>query len=199
VPELMWEGKYGPDGRKIAPLRVSLPFQTIETVNESAQKRQQVLDFFAADRTPEWRNRLVWGDKKYVLPALLDNFSGAVDLIYIDPPFATGQDFSLPIRVEDANFVKKSSVIEIKAYRDTWGAGLDGYAEWFYSMATYFQQLLAETGSLCVHVDPGVSHIIRLVLDEVFGATSFQNEIAWKRTTGKSLQSRRSYSGGMTA
>lgn len=191
MPELMWDGKYGPDGKRIAPIRVSLPFQTIETVNESAQKRQQVLDLFASERAPEWRNRLIWGDKKYVLPALLDDFSGVIDLIYIDPPFATGQDFSLPVHVEDANFMKEPSMIEVKAYRDTWGNGLDGYAEWFYSMATYFQQLLSETGSLCVHVDPGVSQIVRLILDEVFGPTSFLNEIAWKRTTGKSLQSRR--------
>ena len=174
MPELMWEGKYGPDGRKkVGPVRVSLPFQTIETVNESAQKRQQVLEFFAADRTPEWRNRLIWGDKKYVLPALLDEFSGAIDLIYIDPPFATGQDFSLPISVEDVNFVKEPSMIEVKAYRDTWGAGLDSYAEWFYTMATYFQALLSETGSLWVHVNPGVSHIIRLILDEVFWGDVF--------------------------
>ena len=87
--------------------------------------------------------------------------------------------------------MKEPSMIEVKAYRDTWGKGLDGYAEWFYSMATYFHQLLAETGSLCVHVDPGVSQIVRLILDEVFGVISFLNEIAWKRTTGKSLQSRR--------
>jgi hypothetical protein len=69
------------------PIRVSLPFQTVETVNESAQDRQMALDLFSAGRDAAWRNRLIWGDKKYVLPSLLDELGGKVNLIYIDPPF----------------------------------------------------------------------------------------------------------------
>ena len=49
---------------------------------------------FTSDVDAEWRNRLIWGHKKYVLPALLGELGGAIDLIYIDPPFATGADFS---------------------------------------------------------------------------------------------------------
>jgi adenine-specific DNA-methyltransferase len=191
MPELVWDGKYDKEGRRSAPLRVSLPFQTVETVNESVQDRQRSLDLFGSGGNKEWRNRLIWGDKKYVLPALLDEFAGKVDLIYIDPPFATGQDFSLPIQLEGSSFIKEPSMIEMKAYRDTWGAGFDGYAEWTYGMAMQLRELLAETGSLYIHIDPGVSHLVRLVLDEVFGARAFKNEIVWKRTTGKSLQSRR--------
>lgn len=70
MTELVWDGKYK-DGKKVAPVRIALPFQTIETVNESAQERQRSLDLFASGREPEWRNRLIWGDKKYVLPSLL--------------------------------------------------------------------------------------------------------------------------------
>ena len=77
MPELIWDGKFDVAGRKVAPLRIALPFQTIETVNESAQERQRTLDFFAAERPAEWRNRLIWGDKKYVLPSLLAEFSEA--------------------------------------------------------------------------------------------------------------------------
>lgn len=94
MPELIWDGKYDYVGRRITPPRLALPFQTVETVNESAQERQRSLDFFAADRASDWRNRLIWGDKKYVLPSLLADFAGAVDLIYIDPPFATDAAFS---------------------------------------------------------------------------------------------------------
>src|SRR6266496_1305446 len=94
MTELVWDGKYDNQGRRVAPLRVSLPFQTVETINESAQERQRSLDLFHAGRDPEWRNRLIWGDKKYVLPALLDEFAGKVDLIYIDPPIDTGANFS---------------------------------------------------------------------------------------------------------
>jgi hypothetical protein len=105
----------------------ALPFQTVETVNESAQQRQRTLDLFGSGRDAEWRNRLIWGDKKYVLPALLPDFAGKVDLIYIDPPFGTGADFSFTASIPDADvsdggdatFIKEPSVIEQKAYRDT--------------------------------------------------------------------------------
>jgi hypothetical protein len=69
--ELVWEGKYDANGRRVAPLRVALPFQTVETVNESAQDRQRGFSFGPAFREEEWRNRLIWGDKKYMLPSLL--------------------------------------------------------------------------------------------------------------------------------
>jgi len=91
MTELIWEGKYK-DGKKAAPVRIALPFQTIETVNESAQERQRMLDLFSVGRDPEWRNRLIWGDKKYVLPSLLPEFAGKVNLIYIDPPYNTGNE-----------------------------------------------------------------------------------------------------------
>jgi hypothetical protein len=84
--ELTWDGKYDARGKRTAPVRIALPFQTVETVNESAQQRQRTLDFFSHGRDPEWRNRLIWGDKKYVLPSLLPEFAGKVDLIYFAPP-----------------------------------------------------------------------------------------------------------------
>jgi len=61
--ELTWQGKYTPDGKRAAPLRLALPFQTIETVNESAQERHKALDLFSAGHPAEWRNRLIWGDR----------------------------------------------------------------------------------------------------------------------------------------
>jgi hypothetical protein len=79
--ELIWEGKYDAAGRRVAPLRVALPFQTVETVNESAQDRQSHMQFGPGFREEEWRNRLIWGDKKYVLPSLLPEFAGKVNLI----------------------------------------------------------------------------------------------------------------------
>ncbi|OQY97182.1 MAG: hypothetical protein B6D41_04065, partial [Chloroflexi bacterium UTCFX4] len=195
MTELIWEGKYidGGDGkasRKAAPLRVALPFQTVETVNESAQLRQRTLDLFSAGRDAEWRNRLIWGDKKYVLPSLLPEFAGKVNLIYIDPPFNVGADFSFTATIPDnpdtdddetTSFVKAPSVIEMKAYRDTWGRGLDSYLQWFYETAILLRELLAEDGSIYVHLDYHVAHYAKLVLDEVFGVTNFVNEIVWRR------------------
>jgi adenine-specific DNA-methyltransferase len=191
--ELVWDGKYK-DGKKVAPVRLALPFQTIETVNESVQERQMMLDFFSAGRDSDWRNRLIWGDKKYVLPSLLQEFAGKVDLIYIDPPFATGADFSFTASVPDdpnedgengATFVKQPSILEQKAYRDTWGKGLDGFAQWFYETALILRDLLSENGSIYVHLDYNTSHYAKAILDEVFGVDKFINEVIWKRQTAK--------------
>lgn len=183
--ELTWEGKYDADGRKSAPVRLALPFQIVETVNESVQERQRGLEaLFAPRREREWRNRLIWGDKKYVLPSLLEEFAGRVNLIYIDPPFATGDDFSFQVEIEGEEFTKQPSMMEQKAYRDTWGRGLDSYLQWFYETALYLRDLLAEDGSVYVHLDWHVGHYAKAVLDEVFGIDNFRNEIVWKRRVG---------------
>lgn len=184
--ELTWDGKYDAHGKRTAPLRLKLPFQTVETVNESAQQRQMAFDLFSTGRPAAWRNRLIWGDKKYVLPALLDEFAGQVDLIYIDPPFATGADFSFQVQVEDERFTKEASIIEQKAYRDTWGRGLDSYLQWFYETAVLLHELLCETGSLYVHLDYHVAHYAKCLLDEVFGSDAFDSEIVWKRKDAQS-------------
>ncbi len=186
MPELIWDGKYDKDGRRAAPPRIALPFQTVETVNESAQERQHTLDLFSSGRDAEWRNRLIWGDKKYVLPALLQEFAGQIALVYIDPPFATGQDFSLPVSVEGQEFVKEPSMIEVKAYRDTWGNGFESYLSWFFGMAIHLHELLSSSGSIYVHLDPGISQYVKVLLDEIFGTENFRNEITWKRTTAHS-------------
>ncbi|MXX84457.1 MAG: site-specific DNA-methyltransferase, partial [Chloroflexi bacterium] len=179
--ELIWDGKYDKDGKRVAPLRVSLPFQTVETVNESAQQRQRSLEFMLAGRDPGWRNRLIWGDKKYVLPSLLPEFAGKVDLIYIDPPFATGQDFSFQAQVGDERFTKEASIIEMKAYRDMWGgkSSLSQYLGWFYETAVFLHELLSETGSLYVHLDATVSHYAKTILDSIFDIDKLRNEIIW--------------------
>lgn len=186
MAELIWDGKYDDQGRRVAPPRIALPFQTVETVNESAADRAKNLDLFGGGPAPEWRNRLIWGDKKYVLPSLLKEFAGQVNLVYIDPPFATGGDFSYTATVPDGpdgedggTFVKQPSVIEQKAYRDTWGRGLDGYLKWFHETAVLLRDLLADDGSIYVHLDWHVAHYAKGVLDEVFGRENFLNEIVW--------------------
>ena len=181
MTELIWDGKYDKDGRKSAPLHISLPFQTIETVNESAQDRERTLELFSQGKATDWRNRVIWGDKKYVLSSLLPEFAGKVDLIYIDPPFDTGADFSFSTQIPecDTRFTKQPSIIEQKAYRDTWGKGSDSYLQWFYETVVLLHELLSETGSIYVHCDWRMNSSIRLALDEVFAVENFLNEIIW--------------------
>jgi adenine specific DNA methylase Mod len=120
--------------------------------------------------------------------------AGKVNLIYIDPPFDTGADFSFNASVPDDPdaeeqedsivFTKQASIIEQKAYRDTWGRGLESYLQWFYETAVLLHELLHETGSIYVHLDYRVAHYAKLVLDEVFGTERFVAEIIWKRRSG---------------
>jgi DNA modification methylase len=190
--ELIWDGKYDAAGKRIAPLRVALPFQTVETVNESAQERERSF-FQRLEQEQPWRNRLIWGDKKYVLPSLLPEFAGKVNLIYIDPPFDTGADFSFTAAVpspeddeDDAlAFTKQASLIEQKAYRDTWGRGIDSYLQWFYETVVLLHELLTESGCLYVHLDWRVIHYAKVVLDEVFGLDGFLSQIVWRRTNAR--------------
>ena len=193
MTELIWDGKYV-DGKRQSPTRVALPFQTIETVNESAADRRQNLELFTTGRETAGRNRLIWGDKKYVLPSLLPEFAGKVNLIYIDPPFDTGANFSfsatVPAHEDDEEeqdlitFTKQPSILEQKAYRDTWGRGLDSYLHWMSETLILLRELLAENGSIYVHLDYHVAHYVKAVLDEVFGEGNFRNEIIWKRKGG---------------
>ena len=176
MTELIWDGKYDDKGRKVAPPRIALPFQTVETVNESAADRDRNQDLFASGRQTDWRNRLIWGDKKYVLPSLLEEFAGKIDLVYIDPPFATGGDFSFTAAVpsdpdidddgDGVTFIKQPSVIEQKAYRDTWGRGLEGYLSWFHETVLLIRDLLSDRACLYVHIGSNVSHYVKVILDE---------------------------------
>jgi adenine-specific DNA-methyltransferase len=193
MTELIWDGKYK-DGKKQGPVRIALPFQTIETVNESAQDRRRTLELFASGRDSEWRNRLIWGDKKFVLPSMLPEFADQVNIIYIDPPFDTGADFSFTATISDhpdsdqdevTSFTKEPSILEQKAYRDTWGRGLDSYLEWFYETAVLLRDVLAMDGSIFVHLDWHVAAYAKGVMDEVFGSERLVNEIVWKRSDAK--------------
>lgn len=172
---LVWEGK------RTEVDRVSLPFQTVETINEP-RKEEGSLNIHEPlpQWWPEgWRNKLIWGDNKYIMSSLLEEFGGKINLIYIDPPFATGADFSINMRVGDLEWTKEASVIEEKAYGDTWGRGLDSYLQMMYDRLVLMKELLSDDGSIYVHLDWHVGHYVKLIMDEVFGKENFQNQITW--------------------
>ena len=176
--EIVWPGK------RTAVERVRLPFQVIERVNEVRRSRAGQADLPGTRHLPDWwpdgwRNKLIWGDNKYVLSSLMDDFAGKVDLIYIDPPFDTGDDFSHRMVVGDATVTKLPSVIEELAYRDTWGEGASSYLSMLYERLWLMRDLLANDGSIFVHVDWHVAHYVRSLLDEVFGPGRLRNEITW--------------------
>ncbi|MGD0166903.1 MAG: DNA methyltransferase [Gaiellaceae bacterium] len=205
--ELVWPGKYNEDGTLKEVPRVSLPFQVIETVNESratreAQKLPQQSTLFDVYEGKEgdtfeagWRNKLIWGDNLLVMGSLLEKFSGKIDLIYIDPPFATGADFSFTAQIGESGeeVFKEQSVIEEKAYRDTWGRGYTSYLSMMQDRLFLMRELLSIKGTLYVHIDYRVTAQLRLILDDIFGPENFVNENIWcfsqgaksKRTFGR--------------
>lgn len=207
--ELVWPGKYDEDGNLASPRRVSLPFQVIERVNETRSTREQkvaelrghygtLFDYWQEGKTQTtdpgdgWRNKLIWGDNLYVMGSLLEKFAGKIDLIYIDPPFATGADFSVNLSIGDqeTELVKKQTMIEEKAYRDTWGNGLTSYLKMMQERLVLIKEFLSPTGSLFVHLDWHVCHYLKSILDEIFGIDHFCNEIVWQKIRTRKGQSK---------
>ena len=202
--ELVWEGKYDEFGnrREVDIAGCAMPMQRIETVDEPRQRAaaEGQTDMFErklmkvreeAPAWPDFRNRLIWGDNKLVMASLLKEFKGKVDLIYIDPPFDVGADFTMdvPIGDEKETVAKDQSTLEMVAFRDTWGKGTDSYLHMMAERLALMRELLTEFGSVFVHCDWRVSGLLRLLLDDVFGPACFCNEICWQKTRVSKSQS----------
>lgn len=186
--ELVWNGKTN------EVTNVVLPFQVIEQVDEPRSEKevrlqQALFDFDQYGRQIKgWTNKLIWGDNKLILSSLKNGplreeieAEGGLKLIYIDPPFDVGADFSMDIEIGDEKFTKQPSVLEELAYRDTWGKGTDSWIAMMYERLFLMRDLLANDGSIYVHCDYRVSAYTRIILDEVFGKDNFQNEIIWRK------------------
>ena len=185
--ELVWNGKTN------EVCNIVLPFQTIEQVDEPRAEKpsedNQQLDLFD-DRGRQlkgWTNKLIWGDNKFVLSSLKNGplreeieEEGGLKLIYIDPPFDVGADFSMDIQIGDETFTKNPNILEEIAYRDTWGKGADSFIAMIHERLTLMRDLLANDGSIYVHCDWRLTAHLRLALDEVFAPENFQREIIWR-------------------
>jgi DNA modification methylase len=182
--ELVWEGKYDEYGnrREVDIAGCVMPMQKIETIDEPAS-RLKPLGLFDSDKAhkDDFRNMLIWGDNKLVMASLLKDFKGKIDLIYIDPPFDVGADFTMDIPIGDnkETLGKDQSTLEMVAYRDMWGKGTDSYLHMMYERLVLMKELLSETGSIYVHCDWHVGYFLRAILDETFGKDNFVNEIVW--------------------
>jgi DNA modification methylase len=119
------------------------------------------------------------------MASLLSDFRGKVDLIYIDPPFDVGADFSLTVPFGDGeeDVMKDQSTLEMVAYRDTWGRGTDSYLHMLAERIALARELLSENGSLYVHLGPAVASYGKAICDEVFGDSVWNAQIVWQRVT----------------
>lgn len=197
--ELVWNGKTNEVYNEV------LPFQVIEHVDEPrVEKTDDSVEqlAFLDDRGRQlkgWTNKLIWGDNKFILSSLKNGSmrkeiedQGGLKLIYIDPPFDVGANFSMDIEIPppvngsddgldevEVELTKEPNILEELAYRDTWGKGADSFVAMMYERLKLMRDLLAEDGSIYVHCDWRTIHFMRNVLDEVFGSDRFINEIIW--------------------
>jgi DNA modification methylase len=183
--ELIWPGKSSLIDSTV------LPFQSIEHIDEPRKGTSQQFDLFSMSESTGrqsggWTNKLIWGDNSLILSSLIHGplrteiqNAGGLKLVYIDPPFDVGADFTMEINVGDDSVTKKPSVVEEIVYRDTWGQGTDSYIHMIYSRLRQINELMADDSFIVVHVDWHVSHHLRMLLDEIFGADNFVNEIIW--------------------
>jgi len=185
--ELIWAGKYDKfeKGNRTPLERPNLPFQVIETVNRPRIKGGSAPLFPEEEWPPnypkDWKNLLIWGDNKLVMSSLIkQGWAGKINLIYIDPPFFTGADFTVKMKLGNEEIEKEPSIIEERAYKDTWSGGIASYLQYMYERLVLMRELLAETGSIYVHLDWHVGHYVKVMMDEIFGYDNFRNEIVWR-------------------
>jgi DNA modification methylase len=186
--ELIWNGKSND------VCNIVLPFQIIEQIDEPREEKQAQGLLFGVDNRGRqhdgWSNKLIWGDNKLILSSLKNGpmrdeieKQGGIKLIYIDPPFDVGADFSMDIEIGDETFTKNPGILEEIAYRDTWGRGADSYISMIYERLSLMKDLLSDNGSIYIHCDWRVNSYLRNVLDELFGKNNFLCNTIWKRQT----------------
>ena len=192
------------NGRKEDITNISLPFHSIEHIDEPRKEAMKPGDGFSMFETDfrgrqlkGWTNKLIWGDNKLILSSLSNGpmreeieKEGGLKLIYIDPPFAVGADFSFNIEIGGETAEKKQSIIEEIAYRDTWGKGISSYLSMMYERLKLMYNLLAPDGSIYVHCDWRVSTFLRAAIEDIFGRDNFINEIIWQKVRSSKGQAK---------
>lgn len=134
-----------------------------------------------------WRNKIFWGDNLQVMSHLLKEFRGKVDLIYIDPPFDSKADYKKSISAKGNGASSDHSAFEEKQYSDIWSN--DEYLQFMYERLVILRELLNENGLIFLHCDWHKSHYLRCILEEVFGAKNFVNDIIWQKCNSKNFTS----------
>ena len=128
-----------------------------------------------------WTNKIFWGDNLQVMSHMLKEYRGKVDLIYIDPPFDSKADYTKKVEIRGVGkAISDTSSFEEKQYTDIWTN--DEYLQFIYERLLLCRELLADTGSIYVHMDEKRVHYVRQIMDEVFGQNNFRREIIWDIT-----------------
>ena len=202
-PQMQWAGK---TERSIA----EIPAPSVHVHEElSAQKivgsvRKQRLQpalFDVADLDPakavefymhdmSWSNRMILGDSLVVMTSLVERerLSGQVQCIYLDPPYGVRYNSNFQPRIGDTNVTDKRDddltrePEMIQAYRDTWELGIHSYLTYLRDRLALSRELLSESGSVFLQISDDNVHLVRVLMDEVFGAENFISQITFAKT-----------------
>jgi len=187
--ELVWNGKTN------EVTNIVLPFQVIEQVDEprsekNTKMQSSIFDMFDSRGRQQkgWTNKLIWGDNKLILSSLKNGpireeieKAGGIKLIYIDPPFSAGLDYSIDVHIGNDQFNKKLTALEEFAYRNTWGNGGNTFIQMIYERVVLMKDLLSADGIFVLRIDHHWGHYIKTILDEIFGKEYFQSEVLVNR------------------
>ena len=164
-------------------------FEHIEVRTTIEQDYERIADYYT--HSDRWKNRLIQGDSLLVMNSLLqrENMAGKVQCIYIDPPYGIkyGSNWQMKLNSRDVkdNDENLSGQPEmIKAFRDTWELGIHSYLSYLRDRLVLARELLTTSGSVFVQISDDNVHLVRSLLDEVFGSENFVSQIIYKKTAG---------------
>jgi len=210
-PQLVWKGKDEQDGHDLSVVTVPIyiqekiePKAIIEDLRRDSVSRedelrlfadfngiepQHVLDFY--NHGVNWSNRMILGDSLLVMNSLAEkeNLKGQVQMIYIDPPYGIkfGSNWQVSTRKRDVRDGKDTDLVrqpeQIRAFRDTWEKGIHSYLSYLRDRLMVARELLTESGSVFVQIGDENVHLVRSLLDEVFGRENFVSLITFKKTS----------------
>ena len=149
---------------------------------------EEMIDFYR--HGANWSNRMILGDSLYVMTSLAEKegLKGQVQMIYIDPPYGIkfGSNWQVSTRKRDVKDRKAGDMTrqpeQIRAFRDTWKLGIHSYLAYLRDRLVVARELLTETGSVFLQMGDKNLHLVRSVLDEVFGSENFCGLIAFQKT-----------------
>ena len=150
---------------------------------------QRITEYY--QHNADWRNRLIQGDSLLVMNSLLqrEGMAGRVQMVYIDPPYGIkyGSNWQMKLNNRDMKDNDESLTGEpemIKAFRDTWELGIHSYLSYLRDRLVLARELLTESGSCFVQISDDNVHLVRNLMDEVFGSENFVSQIVYVKTTG---------------
>jgi len=220
-PQLVWRGKDAQDSADLVadapPIYIQEkihPQVLIENLRKTAGAGElepeltlfdtfdglselDLVDFY--QHQANWSNRMILGDSQQVMASLAERelLRGKVQMIYMDPPYGIkfGSNWQVSTRKRDVKDGKREDAAreaeQIKAFRDTWELGIHSYLSYLRDRLVVARDLLTESGSVFVQIGDDNVHLVRNLLDEVFGSENFVSLISFKTTSGAG-----SFSGG---